>query len=305
MTEHLHRKGERDRETQGHRPPTQRLGRRGTRPAARGAGGVTGGPVGKETSDRSDFQRLRLAIAGGWLTSQEGDILIVIFSQQAAQQKRDVMTKPQALVWMTQVVFVAFLATSIRADETDDNIKKINDELIDAQIAAHEKALASIRELRSVLVDSDDEREEHVRNWKTELDIRLNSLRDQKGMDPRVLKELEKEFESVGRDDWWWLNKANPGQKEKWYRLNAGKNRWENMFYDASRKPQVCPEYTATYEILGLDKADQDVILVKMVFPPKGAGPGDSMVLPFNRKTGVIDSPWGWYAEPKKKKKLP
>ena len=41
MTEHLHGKGERDRETQGHRPPTQQAGRRETHPAARGAGGET------------------------------------------------------------------------------------------------------------------------------------------------------------------------------------------------------------------------------------------------------------------------
>jgi hypothetical protein len=33
------KKGKRDRETQGHRPPTQRAGRRETRPAARGADG--------------------------------------------------------------------------------------------------------------------------------------------------------------------------------------------------------------------------------------------------------------------------
>ena len=121
-------------------------------------------------------------------------------------------------------------------------------------------------------------------------------------MDPRVLKELEKEFESAGRDDWWWLNKANPGQKEKWYRLNLGKNRWEHFFKDKNGKPQVYGEFSATYEILGLDKADQDIILVKMTYPPKGAEPGDQAILRFSRKTGVIDSPWGWYAEPKKKK---
>lgn len=203
---------------------------------------------------------------------------------------------------MTQVVFVAFLAASIRADEIDDKIQKINDELIDAQIASHEKALASVRDLQSDLVKSDDDRQEHVRNWKIELDIRLNSLRDQKGGDADALKKLEDEFELIGKGEWWWLEKANPSRGEKWYRLNAGKNRWEHMFKGSSGKPEVYPLFSATYEILGLDKADQDVTLVKMCYPPKGAEPGDQAILRFNRKTGVIDTPWGWYAEPKKKK---
>jgi hypothetical protein len=227
---------------------------------------------------------------------------VVALYQQTPQQKRKFMTTPQALVRMMQVVFVAFLATNIRADDIDDTIKKINDELIDAQIASHEKALASVRDLQSGLVKSDDERQEHVRHWKIELDTRLNSLRDLKGGDADALKKLEEEFELIGKGEWWWLEKANPGRREKWYRLNAGKNRWEHMFKDASGKPQVYPIFSATYEILGLDKADQDIILVKMTYPPKGAEPGDQAILRFSRKTGVIDSPWGWYAEPKKKR---
>ena len=78
------------------------------------------------------------------------------------------------------------------------------------------------------------------------------------------MKKLEEEFESIGKGEWWWLEKANPNQREKWYRLNAGKNRWEHMFKDSSGKPQVYPLFSATYEILGLDKADQDVILSRM-----------------------------------------
>lgn len=216
--------------------------------------------------------------------------------------KRKAMTAKHARMLMPQVVLVAFLAASVRADEIDDKIRNINDELIDAQIAAHEKALASVRDLQSDLVDSDDERQEDMRNWKIDLNIRLNSLRDLKGGDADALKKLEKEFELIGKGEWWWLEKANPIKGEKWYRLNDEKNRWEHMFKDANGKPQVYPLFSATYEILGLDKADQDVILVKMNYPPKGVGPGDQAILRFNRKTGVIDTPWGWYAEPKKKK---
>jgi hypothetical protein len=218
------------------------------------------------------------------------------------QRKREAMTATHVLVLMTQVIFVVLLAAGIRADEIDDKIKNIKDELIDAQIASHEKALASIRDLQSDLVKSDDEREEHVRNWRKQLDIQLDSLRSLRGGDIGALKKLEEEFELIGKSEWWWLEKANPNQREKWYRLNTSKNRWEHMFKDSSGKPQVYPLFSATYEILGLDKVDQEVILVKMTYPPKGAGPGDQTILRFNRKTGVIDTTYGWYGEPKRKK---
>jgi hypothetical protein len=212
------------------------------------------------------------------------------------------MAATHALVLMTQVVFVALLATSIQADEIDDKIKEINDELVDAQIAAHEKALASVRDLQSHLVKRDDERQEYVRNWKIELDTRLTTLREPPAMNADALKKLEKEFEAVGKGEWWWLDKANPDQREKWYRLNTGRKRWENMSEGSNGKPQVDPVYSATYEILGLDKADEDIILVKMVYPPKGARPGDQAIMRFSRRTGVIETTYGWYGEPKAKK---
>lgn len=212
------------------------------------------------------------------------------------------MTKSKAIVWIAQVVLVALIVNGIRADEIDDNIKKINDELIDAQIAAHQRAIVRVRDLQSDLVKSDDERQEQMREWKEELDIKLSSLRDLKGVGKDVLSKLEKEFELIGKGEWWWLNKENPIPGERWYRVNAGKNRWEHMGKGPDGNPHIDPAFSPTYEILGLDKADDDIILVKMVYPPKGAGPGDRAVLRFNRKTGVIDTPWGWYADPKKRK---
>ena len=51
-------RGKRDRETQGHRQPTQRAGRRETRPAARGADGRTG--LGWTTAARGHSPRSKL-----------------------------------------------------------------------------------------------------------------------------------------------------------------------------------------------------------------------------------------------------
>jgi hypothetical protein len=224
-------------------------------------------------------------------------------SQKARQLSQKLMAIPPR-AWLAAFITGAAIigaAWKKPSPPVEIKIKKINDELIDAQIAAHEKALASVRDIQGDLDNSDRERHEQMRNWKMELDIRLDSLRDLKGGDAGGLKKLEEEFESAGKVEWWWLERANPRRGERWYRLNTEKNRWEDMLEDENGKPQVYPEFSATYEILGLDKADQDIILVKMTYPPKGAKPGDQAILRFSRKTGVIDSPWGWYAEPKKK----
>jgi hypothetical protein len=219
------------------------------------------------------------------------------------QPKRAVAPLTNFIVWITHLVAVALCAASIRADEIDNKIQEIKHRLLDAQIEAHEKALVSIRELQGDLVKRDDSREEHLRDQKSELQIKLASLRKQRQGDSgrAELKKLEDEFEEIEeRGGWDWLDQNNPATGGPWYRLDTKKKRFNHYVKNANGKPQIYEPYSPTYEILGIDEADESIILIKMIYPPKGVAPGDEAIMRFNRKTGVIETKYGWYGKPKK-----
>ncbi len=200
---------------------------------------------------------------------------------------------------------VIFFGLTIRADETDDKFNEVNQRLLNTQIDAVEESLKSIRELAGELVKKGDSRTKDLQAREQELVLQLRNLEQQKGTDaqPVDLRKLEKEFEAIDEDGgWWWLEKTNP-KKGPWYRVQSADNRFEHNYKDANGKRQIEPMFSGTFEILGLDHDDKNVILIKIRFPRRGEEPGEQHVMRFDRTTGVIATTYGWYGEPKKERK--
>jgi hypothetical protein len=121
----------------------------------------------------------------------------------------------------------------------------------------------------------------------------------------RLGKQVEKmtlvrEFEAIeDRDGWWWQDRQKP-VKKGWYRVDRKQQRL--ICWDEENGQQFKNErYCATYEVMGVDQNDQNILLIELIYPPQGAKPGDRDVVRFNRKTGFIETSYGWYGEPKKK----
>jgi hypothetical protein len=206
----------------------------------------------------------------------------------------------------TLFALLVFFGSTIRADETDDKFNEVNHRLLNTQIEAIKESLKSIRELAGVLVSKGDPRAQYVQAREQELLLQLRNLEQQKGTnaEPVDLRKLEKEFEAIDAGGgWWWLEKTSPDKRGPWYRLKPADNRFEHNFKDAGGNRQTHRMFTATYEVLGLDDNDQNVILIRMVYPRKGDEPGDQNIVRFDRTTGVIETDYGWYGEPKKESK--
>jgi hypothetical protein len=111
---------------------------------------------------------------------------------------------------------------------------------------------------------------------------------------------LVREFEAIeDRDGWWWLNREKPEEKV-WYRLDRKQKRLINWDKDANGQPVINDRYCSTYEVRGVDQNDENILLIELAYPDQGAKPGDRDVVRFNRKTGVIETSYGWYGKPKR-----
>ena len=219
--------------------------------------------------------------------------------------ERAVAVTTNLVTQTTLLAVVIFFSSTVRADEADDKFNEVNQRLLNTQIDAVEEALKSIRELAGDLVKKGDPRATDVRAREQELVLQLRNLEQQKSTDakPVDLRKLEKEFEAI--DDgggWWWLEKTNP-KKGPWYRAKAANNRFEHNFEDENGNRQIHPMFSGTYEILGLDEGDENVVLIKICYPRKGDEPGDQHIMRFDRTTGVISTTYGWYGEPKRESK--
>lgn len=201
------------------------------------------------------------------------------------------------------LVLASLVASSTRADDVVATIDEINHVLLESKIEAVEKALASVREVAADLVQKGDPRQKQVLARQEELGAELRVLREQRKTkaDPVELRQLVKEFEaSEDRGGWWWIDEKNPDKRGPWYRLERQKKRFVHYFRDANGDAAVAETVSATYEILGAADEDDNIILVRMTYPPKGAAPGNQSIMRFDRKTGVLKSSYGWYGQPKK-----
>lgn len=212
------------------------------------------------------------------------------------------ITKPRRRAWMTTCVpawllhllFASLCVVSAKADEVDAKINAINDTLRQSREEAVKKALHELREVAADLVKKGDPRKDQVL-------ARIDELAGEPvPTPPDQLRELVKAFEAIeDRGGWWWLDENKPDERGPWYRLDRKKKRFVHYFRDANGNAAVAEMVSATYEILGVADDDDNIILIRMTYPPKGAKPGDQSIMRFNRKTGVIQSSYGWYGKPK------
>jgi hypothetical protein len=111
---------------------------------------------------------------------------------------------------------------------------------------------------------------------------------------------LVREFEAIeDRDGWRWLNREKPEEKV-WYRLDRKQKRLINWDKDANGEPVIVDKYCAKYEVRGVDQNDENILLIELFYPDQGAKPGDRHEVRFNRKTGVMETSYGWYGKPKR-----
>lgn len=110
---------------------------------------------------------------------------------------------------------------------------------------------------------------------------------------------LVREFEAIeDRGGWWWKDRQKPVQKG-WYRLDRKQKRL--ISWDVENGQEIVNErYCATYEVMGIDQNDENILRIELTYPAQGATPGDRHEVRFNRKTGFIDTGYGWYGEPKR-----
>ena len=218
-----------------------------------------------------------------------------------AQLQRIGSAGPALTMRLACLVSFFILATSSHADEIATKIDEINRELLASKIEAVEDALTSVRAVAADVVKNGDPRKDQILTRVEELEIELGSLKKQDAGPPDDLRQLVKEFEAIDdRGGWWWIDANNPDKRGPWYRLDKKKKRFTHWFKDPKNgKPDIYEPFSAIYEVLNVDDEDKNIILVRMTYPPKGAEPGEQIILRFNRKTGVIQTPWGFYAQPK------
>jgi hypothetical protein len=219
------------------------------------------------------------------------------------QPKRPICTKTDFPVWLPYLVFASLFVAITRADEIDTKIDEINHTLLESKIEAVEKALKSVREVAGDLVAKGDSRRDAMLARGKELENDLHNLIQQRKTkaDPAELRQLTKEFEAVdGRGGWWWLANGKNEAEESTPIYRLKNKRFTHMYKDQQTKQfKEFPTYSADYDVIGVDPADENIIVVRMTYPPKKDGPGDIGLMRFNRKTGVITSDQGYYGKPK------
>ena len=143
-----------------------------------------------------------------------------------------------------------------------------------------------IRLLRTQVSNADTE--------KRQLKAEVDRLGNQVGK-----MTLVREFEAIeDRGGWWWKDRQNPVEKG-WYRLDRKQNRL--ISWDVENGQEIKIErYCATYEVIGVDQNDENILRIQLTYPAQGATPGDRHEVRFNRKTGVMETSYGWYGEPKR-----
>ena len=208
--------------------------------------------------------------------------------------RRHARTTTFVPTWLLHLLCVSLCVASARADEVDDKFEEINDTLRKSRRQAAAKAYEDMRVVAADLVKKGDPRKDQVLARVDELARELDEpiTLDQ-------LRELVKDFEKIDdRGGWWWINEQNPEKQGPWYRLDKKKKRFVHYYRDANGNAAVAEMVSATYEILGVADDDDNIILIRMTGPPNGAKPGDQSIMRFNRKTGVIQSSFGWYGKP-------
>jgi hypothetical protein len=131
--------------------------------------------------------------------------------------------------------------------------------------------------------------------------------------EPITIRDLRKEFEAIGdRGGWAWFkgssvthsDKAYASDETPTYSLNKAEREF-NYFARAwaGRGDVRYSEYSPTYGVIGIDD-DDDVVLIRMTYPSKKIGtPQEEHIFRFHRKTGDIDSPFGYFAKALKKRR--
>jgi len=209
--------------------------------------------------------------------------------------RRHARTTTFVPTWLLHLLCVSLCVASAHADEVDAKVEEINDTLRKSRMQAVAKALEDMRVVAADLVKKGDPRKDQVLARVDEL---ARELDEPIALDQ--LRELVKDFERIeDRGGWWWIDEQNPEKRGPWYRLDRKKKRFVHYFRDANGNAAVAEMVSAAYEILGVADDDDNIILVRMTYPPKGAKPGDQSIMRFNRKTGVIQSSYGWYGKPK------
>lgn len=219
-----------------------------------------------------------------------------------AQLQRTGSSGPALAVRLAYLVSLSVLAASAYADDIATKVDEINHVLLESKIEAVEKALASVREVAADLVKNGDPRKEQMLAREEELGAELRVLQEQRktNADPRELRQFVKEFEAIeDRGGWWWLDEKKPEHKG-WYRLDRKQKRMINWDNDVSGKPVKIDRYSATYEVMGVDPNDENILRIRLIYPDQGATPGDQDVVRFNHKTGIIQTTYGWYGKPKR-----
>ena len=185
--------------------------------------------------------------------------------------RRHARTTTFVPTWLLHLLCVSLCVASARADEVDDKFEEINDTLRKSRRQAAAKAYEDMRVVAADLVKKGDPRKDQVLARVDEL---ARELDEPIALDQ--LRELVKDFEKIeDRGGWWWINEQNPEKRGPWYRLDKKKKRFVHYYRDAN-----------------------GIILIRMTGPPNGAKPGDQSIMRFNRKTGVIQSSFGWYGKP-------
>jgi hypothetical protein len=212
-----------------------------------------------------------------------------------AKRKRSAWTTTSLQTWLLHLLCAALCVVSANADEIDTKINEIHDTLRKSRVEAVTKALKDLRAVAADLVTKGDPRKDQVLARADELASELTEP-----IDLDQIRKLTKEFEAIeGRGGWWWLQngKNEPEEFTSIYRLEN--KRFVHKYKDQQTKQwKVDPQYSAGYEVIGVDPADKNIIVVRMTYPPKPDGPGDIGLLRFNRNTGVITSNFGFYGMP-------
>jgi hypothetical protein len=125
--------------------------------------------------------------------------------------------------------------------------------------------------------------------------------------DPIKQRKIQKELDAIAdRGGWFWVKGKSSESGPRFsgdtnntpiYLLNKEKREFTHL---ARKDGAVIRKWSPTYEIVGVEGDDENIVVLKMVYPSEGLKPGDEATFHFNRKTGNIDSPFGYFAQPMK-----
>lgn len=130
--------------------------------------------------------------------------------------------------------------------------------------------------------------------------------------DPIKLRDLRKEFEAIeDRGGWAWREgNSRDGQKRSgwnlneppFYRVNKDLREFTHLVRERGELVRL-QKYSPTYEIKGVEDQNEDIVLIKMVYPLDPLArtkQREEATFRFNRKTGEIDSPFNYFGMPVK-----